>query len=133
MTLTLAAIFLVAANTADLPQGLLDALCWVESRHSVSAYKPHDGGRASLGVCQVQERTAREMGYTGTLEALQSDPEVNAFYAAKYLRYQLDTYDGDVVKAVAAYNLGHYEESAPGIPVNASYVVKVLKAWRAIR
>lgn len=130
---TLAAIFLTASNATGLPAGLLASVCYVESGYNTAAYTPDDGGRASVGVCQVQERTARAMGYDGDSDTLYLDPEVNALYAAKYLRFQLDRYGGDTIKAVAAYNLGHYKEVAPEIPVNAEYVVKVLQTWRATR
>jgi soluble lytic murein transglycosylase len=33
-------------------------------------------------------------------------PEVNIYLIAAYLRYQLDRYNGDITKAVAAYNAG---------------------------
>jgi hypothetical protein len=81
-----------------------------------------DGHGDSVGICQVQLRTAAYMGYRGTERGLLG-PGTNVFYAAKYLRYQFDRY-GDWEKAVAAYNAGRYE---PGI--NQDYVDKVLAIY----
>jgi soluble lytic murein transglycosylase-like protein len=128
----LTALFLAATATYHLPKGLLPALCFVESHFDTGAINPDDRGGPSRGVCQVQERTARFLGFTGTVEQLM-DPRTNIKYAARYLRYQLRRYQGDVVKAVAAYNSGSYLEAEDGLPVNRGYVVKVLRAHRERR
>src|SRR3954462_13953986 len=119
--------FNVQTAQQDLPQGLLPALCYVESHFDVKALHKNDGKGSSIGPCQVKKSTARMLGFTGSEKAL-AIPGVNAHYAALYLRYQLDRYDGDVIKAVAAYNAGTYFEKK-GRPVNLRYVRKVINEW----
>ena len=55
--------------------------------------------------------TARELGVNP------DDPLANLEGGARYLRQQLDRFDGDVEKALAAYNAGPGRvEKAGGIP-----------------
>lgn len=128
MNSALVAIYLAASAYFSLPPGLLSAVCFVESSHRPHVVHKDDGRGDSMGVCQVQPATAKDMGYTGAASGLLK-PEVNAFYAAKYLRKQLNRYGGDMVKAVAAYNAGTYRENKFGKPINQKYVEKVVKAW----
>lgn len=116
--------FITATNTFNLPQGLLPALCYAESKHNVQARHIDDGGEDSIGVCQLHLSTARWLGYKGDEKGL-FNPKVNAYYAAKYLKKQLNRYDGDVFKAVAAYNTGTYY----GSKTNRQYVKKVVTYW----
>lgn len=127
--IALALAFSSATHTFHLPEGLLPALCFVESGHHIKAINPHDGGSPSLGVCQVKESTARFLGYKGSVEALQKDLKINTYYSAKYLRYQMDRYHNDIHRAVAAYNAGTYKTDDKGQIKNVGYVVKVFKAW----
>lgn len=110
-----------AADDADVPYRLLEAICTVESSLNANAKHPHDGDGTSYGLCQIKEATAREMGFEAKVNVLM-DPSVNAYYAAKYLRFQMDRYEDDWIRAVAAYNKGssHYRIS------NQEYVNKVL-------
>ncbi len=108
-----------------LPEGLLSAICYVESGYRPQAIHKDDGGpRSSLGLCQVQLRTARALGYTGDSKGL-LDPITNAAYAAAYLNYQHKRY-GTWDLAVIAYNRGN----AHGIRTS-TYLRKVKKAQRA--
>ena len=125
---TLMLIFAVASQTFNLPPGLLSALCYTESKHNVSAIHLDDGGADSVGVCQLQLRSARGIGFRGSEEDL-FDPTLNVHYAAKYLRSQLDRYHGDIRKAVAAYNAGSWRENERGLTKNRKYVSAVFKAW----
>lgn len=119
--------FMAATNTFALPPGLLQAVCYVESTHNVKAVRHHDGGETSLGVCQIKHSTARMLGYTGTAKQLM-DLDTNAYWAAAYLRKQINRYPGELKKAVAAYNSGTYREVA-GVAKNRKYVKKVMTAW----
>jgi hypothetical protein len=125
---TLAVLFLAVTNTYSLPIGLLSALCFVESSHRVEVIHKDDGGAHSIGVCQIKVETARMVGFTGTEQEL-LNPKTNITYAAKYLKRQIDRYDGDLRKGVAAYNSGRYMENDSGWPKNNKYVTKVFKAW----
>jgi soluble lytic murein transglycosylase-like protein len=131
LTMTLAMLALTFASvtqTLDLPPGALSAICWVESRHTPSALHPMDGNSDSIGICQIKLETGRLLGYKGTAAQL-SDPTINILWAGYYLKKQLVRYDGDVVKAIAAYNAGKHRVNARGEIMNRKYVGKVMKAW----
>ncbi len=125
----LALAFAAATTSFNLPEGLLPAICYVESKHVIRAINVDDGGSSSVGVCQLKLATARLMGYTGTVSRLQTDAATNAYYAAKYIRYQLDRYGGDSHKAVSAYNAGTHRVNDLGQTKNRKYVEKVYRAW----
>ena len=91
----------------DLSPALLEAVVWQESRWRANAVSPV-GAR---GLAQLMPGTAREMGVNP------DDPFANLEGGARYLREQLDRFDGDVEKALAAYNAGPGRvEAAGGIP-----------------
>lgn len=116
-----------AAKKVGVDTNLLKAICWVESKHDATAMNYLDGGpHNSVGLCQVQFRTATYMGYKGTKEGL-LDPYTNAYYAAKYLKYQIKRYD-DVDLAVLAYNAGSIKYNKDGVIINFEYLTKVKKA-----
>ena len=125
---TLALLFVSASQMYDLPPGLLSAVCYVESKHTVGAMHRGDGHSDSIGICQIKLETARFFHFKGTAEQLQ-DPTTNIKYAAAYLRYQTFRYKCDFKKAVAAYNAGRYNKNMKGLPRNNQYVTKVFTAW----
>ncbi|MEE4155007.1 MAG: lytic transglycosylase domain-containing protein [Erythrobacter sp.] len=80
----------------DLSPTLLEALVWQESRWRERAVS-HAGAR---GLAQLMPGTARYLGVDP------DDPMQNLEGGARYLREQLDRFDGDLEKALAAYNAG---------------------------
>lgn len=133
-----------AAKANDVPVRLLTAICKVESNlkpHAVNNLEPKGG--PARGICQVQVGTAEMFGFKATATVYNEhftkrgkrivtirtidrtsdlyNPYLNAFYAAKYLRKQLERYNGDWVLAVSAYNAGK------AIRANRLYVKKVLE------
>ena len=80
----------------DLSPSLLEALVWQESRWNENAVSPV-GAR---GLAQLMPGTARYLGVDP------DDPFANLEGGARYLREQLDRFDGDLEKALAAYNAG---------------------------
>ena len=121
---TLTALFITFSTQYELPEALLSSLCFVESRHKISAVHHDDGGADSLGICQIKLTTAKERGFRGTSKQLMR-PEMNIKYAAKYLKHQLDRYDGSIEKAVIAYNRGNAKNLT-----TSKYQRKVFKKWR---
>jgi soluble lytic murein transglycosylase-like protein len=123
--MTYEAIILAAAKAAKVSGALLLAICTHESGLN-NITVPHDGGSPSYGICQVKYDTAKLMGFTGKPEDL-IIPKVNAKWAAAYLKYQEERYDGNWCKIAAAYNAGKYNESKkkPGCPRNLAYVKHV--------
>jgi soluble lytic murein transglycosylase-like protein len=80
----------------DLSPSLLEALVWQESRWRENAVS-HAGAR---GLAQLMPGTADYLGVNA------DDPFQNLEGGARYLREQLDRFDGDLEKALAAYNAG---------------------------
>lgn len=117
-----------ATSMFNLPPGMLSAVCYIESGHHANAYNANDEGTPSHGACQMKYTTAKLLGFKGKPKDLQFS-EVNTYYAAKYLRKQLDRYDQDEIKAIAAYNSGKLR-IRKGKIANKKYVDKVLYAWR---
>jgi len=91
----------------DLSPALIEALVWQESRWRAGAVSPV-GAR---GLAQLMPGTARDLGVNP------DDPFANLEGGARYLREQLDRFDGDLEKALAAYNAGPGRVvAAGGIP-----------------
>ncbi|WP_234027143.1 lytic transglycosylase domain-containing protein [Erythrobacter sp. KY5] len=84
------------AQRFDLSPALLEAVVWQESRWRPTAVS-HAGAR---GLAQLMPGTARDLGVDP------DDPMQNLEGGARYLREQLDRFDGDLEKALAAYNAG---------------------------
>lgn len=112
----------VAALAAryDLSPALIEAVVWQESRWREGAISPV-GAR---GLAQLMPGTARDLGVDP------DDPVANLDGGARYLREQLDRFDGDLEKALAAYNAGPGRvERAGGIPrirETQTYVASVI-------
>lgn len=95
------------AHRFDLSPALIEALVWQESRWRANAVSPV-GAR---GLAQLMPGTARELGVNP------DDPFANLEGGARYLRQQLDRFDGDLERALAAYNAGPGRVArAGGIP-----------------
>lgn len=91
----------------DLSPALIEALVWQESRWQANA-RSWAGAR---GLSQLMPGTAAYLGVNP------DDPYANLEGGARYLREQLDRFDGDLEKALAAYNAGPERVAkAGGIP-----------------
>jgi soluble lytic murein transglycosylase-like protein len=104
----------------DLSPSLLEAVVWQESRWRERAVSP----AGARGLAQLMPGTARYLGVDP------DDPMQNLEGGARYLREQLDRFDGDLEKALAAYNAGPGRvERAGGIPrirETQNYVAAIL-------
>ncbi|WP_315444215.1 lytic transglycosylase domain-containing protein [uncultured Selenomonas sp.] len=116
-------IHAAAAKYAVDPK-LVSAVAEVESGGDQSAVSP----AGAVGVMQLMPDTAAGLG------ANPYNMESNIDGGTKYLREMLDTFDGDVKKAVAAYNAGPNAVKAyGGVPPYAEtqdYVNRVLDIYR---
>ena len=80
----------------DLSPALLEAVIWQESRWRENAVS----SAGARGLAQLMPGTARYLGVDP------DDPFANLEGGARYLREQLDRFDGDLELALAAYNAG---------------------------
>jgi len=150
-----------AAKEVGVSPDLLSAICYAESHHNHKAYVHADGtgDNHAFGICQVLLKTAEQYGFkdprcTEDFKSRKQDrtysncklfgPYTNALYAARYLKYQLDRYDGSWINAIAAYNTGTVKlcktgwvhnahgkrmyKCSPGGLLNQKYVDRVLHA-----
>ncbi len=85
-----------AAHKAELPPAIVHAVARAESGYRQDAISP----KGAIGVMQLMPGTAKE------LQADPNDAEQNTQAGAMYLRGLLVRYNGDVAKALAAYNAG---------------------------
>jgi soluble lytic murein transglycosylase-like protein len=110
-----------AAVSANISPTLLAALVWQESRWNPQALS----SKGAMGLAQLMPATARDLGVNA------ADPIANLSGGARYLRYLLDEFDGNVEKALAAYNAGPGRvRSAGGVPAIAetrNYVASIVR------
>lgn len=110
-----------AAAANNISPTLLSALVWQESRWNPQALSP----KGAMGLAQLMPATARYLGVNP------ADPVANLHGGARYLRQLLDQFDGNVEKALAAYNAGPGRvRSAGGIPAIAetqNYVSSIVR------
>ncbi len=104
----------------DLSPALIDAIAHVESR-----YDPRAVSRTNAsGIMQLMPGTARALGVDAR------DASANIRGGTAYLRQLLDRFDGDVVRAVAAYNAGPgavaRARGVPRYPETVAYVAAVM-------
>lgn len=85
-----------AASRYGVSPSLLAALVWQESRWHPAAIS----AKGAVGLAQLMPGTARALAVDA------KDPAANLDGGAHYLRQMLDTFDGDVERALAAYNAG---------------------------
>jgi soluble lytic murein transglycosylase-like protein len=116
-----AAALTQAAAAANVSPALLSALVWQESRWNQAAIS-HKG---AVGLAQLMPATARDLGVNP------ADPVANLTGGARYLRQLLDQFDGNVEKALAAYNAGPGRvRSSGGVPAIAetrNYVASIVR------
>jgi soluble lytic murein transglycosylase-like protein len=109
--MNLATLFFAMTTMYHLPPDLLSKVCFVESSYRKNIIKVDSNGLHSVGICQIQLRTAQSLGFKGTEKDL-LDPRINVKYAGAYLSYQFDRY-GSWVKAIKAYNAGFARTDKP--------------------
>lgn len=112
-----------AAKQHGVDPKLADAVASVESRYRNAARSP----KGAVGVMQLMPATARDLGVNPW------NYRDNIDGGVWYLRLLLDRYDGDVKKALAAYNAGPgVVDEVGGIPPyreTQDYVAAVLRQY----
>ena len=112
-----------AALRSGLPPSLVESVARVESALRPEAVSP----KGALGVMQLMPATAR------ALDADPRDTAQNIDAGTRLLRELLIKYDGDVVKALSAYNAGagavDRYHGMPPYPETQDYVDKVIRTY----
>ena len=113
-----------AARKYNVDPRLVSAVAEVESGNDPSAVS----GAGAIGVMQLMPDTAAALGVDPY------DAEQNIEGGTKYLRQMLDSFGGDVRKALAAYNAGPQAvrdyNGVPPYSETQNYVNKVLDIYR---
>lgn len=108
------------ARRFDLSPALIEAVVWQESRWQANAVS----SKGARGLAQLMPGTASYLRVDAT------DPFENLEGGARYLREQLDRFDGDLEKALAAYNAGPGRVAAaggiPNIRETKAYVAAIM-------
>lgn len=80
-------------------RALLQALIWQESRFTIGARSPV----GAFGLTQIMPGTASDLGIN---PEYYDSPYLQVEGGARYLSTQLNTFDGNIINALAAYNAG---------------------------
>ncbi|MEY1557938.1 lytic transglycosylase domain-containing protein [Yoonia sp. R2331] len=80
-------------------RALLQALIWQESRFTIGARSPV----GAFGLTQIMPGTAIDLGIN---PEYYDSPYLQVHGGARYLATQLNTFDGNIINALAAYNAG---------------------------
>jgi soluble lytic murein transglycosylase-like protein len=117
----LATMVQTAAKRHNVDAKLALAVAVAESDLRPEAVSPV----GATGVMQLMPDTARSLGVRNIY-----DPRENIDGGVRYLKQMLNTFNGDVVKAVAAYNAGPEAvkryAGVPPYPETREYVERVL-------
>lgn len=108
----------------NLEPSLIKAVITAESNWKPTAVST----KGAIGLMQLMPSTATDMLVNNPY-----NPEENIEGGAKYLRYLLDRFNGDVTLALAAYNSGPETVrkfgNVPPIPETQQYVKRVLSMY----
>jgi soluble lytic murein transglycosylase-like protein len=125
----LAGLRRLATDTArrhGLDPALVLAVAGVESAFETRAVS----AKGAQGLMQLMPGTAKDLGVADPF-----DPAANLDGGTRYLRELLAKYDGDVTKALAAYNAGPgavaRHQGVPPYKETRDYVKKVLRRYQA--
>ena len=115
------------AEEYNIDEELIRAVIQVESGWKSDAVS----SKGAKGFMRLMPRTAEMLGVEDAF-----DPEQNMEGGVKYLARLTDKYEGDVEKALAAYNAGPArvdDAGGPPFPETARYVKNVMALYHRYR
>jgi len=111
-----------ASDKSSLDPDLISSVIRAESGFNVRAVSP----KGAQGLMQLMPQTASNLGVPNAF-----DPKANVDGGSRYLRWLLERYNYDLVKALAAYNAGPRRvEQYRGVPPyheTRAYVARIIK------
>ena len=116
-----------AADKFKLDSALIKAVIKAESNFNHRAVSPV----GAQGLMQLMPKTASDLKVEDSFH-----PEKNIEGGARYLRYLLNTYKGDLTLALAAYNAGEtavakYNYNVPPYRETQNYVKRVFSFYKS--
>jgi soluble lytic murein transglycosylase len=119
-------IIIKKADKYNLDPALINAVIRTESAYDSRAIS-HKG---AMGLMQLMPGTAREMGVKNPF-----NPEENIEGGTRYLKYLIKKYNGDITRALAAYNAGPRRvETSSRLPSETkNYIKKVYALYNGER
>ena len=115
-----------ASDAYNVPAKLISSVIKQESNYNPSAIS----SAGASGLMQLMPGTAKYLGVKNIL-----DPEQNIMGGTKYLKQMLEQFDGNLEKAIAAYNAGPGSvkkfNGVPPYKETENYVKKVLNNFLA--
>jgi hypothetical protein len=120
---------LEAARLHKVDPNLVRAIILAESGGDPLAVSP----RNARGLMQVLPSTGRDLGVPRADELF--DPRTNIFLGTRYLSQLLVEFNGDLPRALAAYNAGPrlVYEGRPLPAETRAYVPRVVRLWAQLR
>jgi hypothetical protein len=115
-------------------RNLVDPLLLYSIMHQESTFKPRAmSNKGARGLMQLMPGTAARFGVKSIW-----DPEQNIEGGARYMRFLLDQFDGDVKLALAGYNAGEgavmkYGNRIPPYSETQEYVRRISRRYELIR
>ncbi len=112
----------------------IDPLLIYSQMHQESSFQlKATSNKGARGLMQLMPATARRFGVSNIY-----DPQQNIDAGVRYMRWLLDTFEGDVSLALAGYNAGEgavwkYGNSIPPYDETRNYVSRILNKYQTIR
>jgi hypothetical protein len=123
-SMTLDQIVGQASDSHKIDPDFINSVIRAESGFNIRAISP----KGARGLMQLMPQTANDLGVKNSF-----DPKANVDGGTRYLRFLLEKYNYDVVKALAAYNAGPQRvDKYHGIPPyyeTQAYVARIIRDY----